>query len=176
MDAILATINDFSTVAIDGKLPWFDYPELKRRDMQFFKDKTKGRDIVVGRKTWEIDLKCTPLKNRGTHYVVTSGNVDGDCIQVKPDISEIMERCAGAVCIGGAHLYSMLLPHCNNIFWTYYTIPNVMLKYFAKEVIQIKEPLNEIFERCNFHYSTLEPCSVKIVDDAMCNFYTFTKI
>lgn len=125
MKAILATVNDFSTIAIDGKLPWFDIPELKKLDMKFFKKETLGKHILVGRKTWENDLKCKPLNGRLIHFVLSTKNVKGDCRTIS-SIQEIYNLpFYNTVCIGGAALYNIILPLCNCVHWTHFTIPGL---------------------------------------------------
>lgn len=124
MDAIFASFGSQDDVCIasaDGSLPWFSNKEVKAADMAFFKKYTMGRDIFVGRNTWEKDLKCKPLKGRGVHYVLSSRPVDGDCVWVK-DISEVPDDC---ICIGGKGLYEAVLPLCTNVYWDRIYIPGV---------------------------------------------------
>lgn len=136
MKAIIATVNDFSTIAVDGKLPWFNIPELKKLDMGFFKRETMGKNILLGRKTWENDLNGKPLDGRFIHYVVSRNNVPGDC-RVVSSIEDIYNLPPNTVCIGGASIYDIILPVCNCIHWTHFTIPGV----FGRTT-NLKTPVN----------------------------------
>ena len=125
MKAVIATVNDFSTIAVDGKLPWFDIPELKKLDMGFFKKETMGQHILVGRKTWENDLKGKPLDGRFIHFVLSSKNVQGDC-RVISSVQDIYNNLPyNTVCIGGGSLYDVVLPICNCVHWTHFIIPGI---------------------------------------------------
>ena len=53
----IAAISQNKVIGADGDLPW-DIPE----DMKFFREKTSGHIIVMGRKTFESFPK--PLPNR----------------------------------------------------------------------------------------------------------------
>ena len=55
--AALAEVN--RAIAYNGKLPW-NIPE----DSQRFQKLTLNHTVIMGRKTWENDLKQHPLKNR----------------------------------------------------------------------------------------------------------------
>lgn len=77
---VAAAAND--VIGIDNTLPW-DIPE----DMKFFKDKTKGRAIIMGRKTYES--VGHPLPNRLSVIVTrqTDYKVDHPNVVVKPDLA-----------------------------------------------------------------------------------------
>lgn len=53
----IVAVSENDVIGVNNDLPW-DIPE----DMQFFKDKTKGRAIIMGRKTYES--VGHPLPNR----------------------------------------------------------------------------------------------------------------
>lgn len=70
MISLIAAISENNCIAKDGHIPW-DIPA----DMKFFKEKTLGHTVVMGRKTWEaIPPQFQPLPNR-TNIVVTK-NID----------------------------------------------------------------------------------------------------
>lgn len=62
---IAALAESNRAIAKNGKLPWH-IPE----DSQRFESITLNQTIIVGRNTWESDLKNSPLKNH--HIIVIS--------------------------------------------------------------------------------------------------------
>ena len=96
----------------DGKLPWY-LPE----DLKFFKEKTMGFPVIMGRKTWESIGK--PLKGR-ENVVLTknpSYQVNG-AIKVS-SLEEALTLFTGDIfVIGGATLYKQALPLTNKVWIT----------------------------------------------------------
>lgn len=117
MKAILATLKDGQTLAIDGKLPWFDVPELKKADMGLFRKFTKGKNLLMGRNTWLNDLNAKRLPGRGTHYIMSEDLVPGDCFVIQPAEDDPI-LTSDKVCIGGKTIYDLVLPKCEQIFWS----------------------------------------------------------
>lgn len=62
---IIAAMSKNHVIGRDGTIPW-SIP----RDLQFFRDMTENRAVIMGRKTWE-SLPVRPLPNR-FNIVVTS--------------------------------------------------------------------------------------------------------
>lgn len=118
MQAVLATLHDRQTLAVDGKLPWFNYPAAKTYDMDYFKKCTMGKDLLVGLNTWQNDLKGKPLPGRGKVYVVSPKKVRGKCETVYPDqLDDFIKTAENIICIGGKTLYEAVLPKCSTVFW-----------------------------------------------------------
>lgn len=97
-------------------------------DMTFFKEKTSGNIVVMGRKTWD-SLPKKPLPNR-FNIVITSSPI------VNPDptaflrldefikwLPKLKEGKQDIYIIGGASIYKQLLPYCDKIYMT--MIPKV---------------------------------------------------
>lgn len=101
------------------------YPE----DMTFFKEKTSGNIVVMGRKTWD-SLPKHPLANR-TNIIITShpeesNNIDVTFTTVEDFLNNIEYLDTGEkdiYIIGGASIYSQLLPYCEKIYMT--VIPKI---------------------------------------------------
>ena len=72
LEAIFAQTTNH-IIGGNNKLPWTStkYKEFSRWDMDLFKDLTKRKNIIMGWNTWE-SLNCKPLKDRYTHYIVTT--------------------------------------------------------------------------------------------------------
>lgn len=83
---VAAAEND--VIGVNNDLPW-EIPE----DMQFFREKTKGRALIMGRKTFEsvghpLPNRLSVVVTRQKDYPVTGKNVI-----VMPDIPSAIEHC-----------------------------------------------------------------------------------
>lgn len=63
---IIAAIAQGNVIGKDGDMPW----PRQTADMQHFHSETRGKAVLMGRKTWE-SLSESPLKHR-TNIIVTS--------------------------------------------------------------------------------------------------------
>ena len=92
-------------------------------DLKYFKERTMGKAVVMGRKTLESLPGGRPLPGR-TKIVLTA-NPDykkEDCVIVH-NKEELCEKCAefpadGVMIIGGATLYNELMEQCDSLFIT----------------------------------------------------------
>ncbi|MEO1131847.1 MAG: dihydrofolate reductase, partial [Cyanobacteria bacterium J06639_1] len=92
-----------------GTLPW-SLPE----DLARFKRLTYGHAVIVGRKTWQIDLQRRGLPGRQTLVLSTSlseTKVDLDDGAVVTSLSQALAAVRGdrAFIIGGASVYAQTL-------------------------------------------------------------------
>lgn len=83
---VAAAEND--VIGVNNALPW-DIPE----DMKFFREKTKGRALIMGRKTFES--VGHPLPNRLNVVVTRQADYKFDApnVVVKPDLQSAIEYC-----------------------------------------------------------------------------------
>lgn len=119
---IIVAFDKKRGIGFDNKLPW---PKLKK-DMKFFKNKTKGNIIIMGRKTWE-SIGCVPLKDR-TNIIITS-NINKINIKNYKDchVYNSIDICLKNLklskrlifIIGGHTLYNQTIDIVNNIYVTY---------------------------------------------------------
>ena len=94
-----------------------------KEDMKFFRAKTNGKVVVMGRKTLESLPGGNPLKNRIN--IVLSSNKDFNplgCV-VCHSFSELFEKLKAydtndVYVIGGESLYNMLMPYCDYAYIT----------------------------------------------------------
>ncbi len=92
-------------------------------DLKYFKERTMGKAVVMGRKTLESLPGGRPLPGR-TNIVLTA-NPDykkEDCVIVH-NKEELCEKCAefpadGIMILGGATLYNELMEQCDSLFIT----------------------------------------------------------
>lgn len=106
MIAIVArSVN--GVIGLDGGLPW-----RCKGDLQFFKRTTMGRKIVIGRTTFE---GLPPLKGREI-FVLTrnpAARFEGATALFSP-----ADVPADAIVCGGAAIYDLLIPRCDQLLVT----------------------------------------------------------
>jgi dihydrofolate reductase len=106
MIAIVAR-SENGVIGKDGKLPW-----RCKGDLQFFKRTTMDRKIVVGRTTFD-DLP--PLKGR--EIFVLTRNSDAH-FEGATAVSDPAEVPADAFVCGGATIYDLMIPQCDQLLVT----------------------------------------------------------
>ncbi|MBM4217254.1 MAG: dihydrofolate reductase [Gammaproteobacteria bacterium] len=105
---LIVAVADNGVIGLEGGLPWKLSEDLRR-----FKQRTLGRPVVMGRKTWESFGRPLPgrtniVVTRRTGYTVDSPgvivvrNLDS-AIEAAGEVEEIM-------IIGGAEIYALALP------------------------------------------------------------------
>ena len=89
-------------------------------DMEFFKEKTMGKPVVMGRKTLESFPNAKPLKNRKNVVLTTDKNFKCDGTEIVHGIKTIVEKYGGddTFVIGGGEVYKQLLPYCDSAYIT----------------------------------------------------------
>jgi dihydrofolate reductase len=108
----IAAMSRERVIGYEGKIPWHISEDLK-----FFKRTTLGHVIVMGRKTFESLVK--PLPGRENWVLSRTATFEGAKVFRHP--SEILPPTDGrkVFVIGGAELYSALLPRCGEILLTH---------------------------------------------------------
>jgi dihydrofolate reductase len=91
----------------DGGLPWHC-----KGDLQFFKRTTMGRKIVVGRTTFE---GLPPLKGR--ELFVLTRNPEAR-FEGAIAVSNPSDAPADAIVCGGAAVYDLMIPQCDQLLVT----------------------------------------------------------
>ena len=112
--SLIAAMDKNRVIGKGGKLPW-NLPA----DMKYFKDKTLGKPIIMGRKTYESLGK--PLPNR-TNIIVTH---DQDCkaegcivVHSVDGALKAAENAEEVMVIGGSQIYKEFLPKANKLYLT----------------------------------------------------------
>ena len=87
-------------------------------DMKFFRSKTIGNVIVMGRKTLESFPNGLPLKNRTNIVLTKNRHYDGKGAILVHSMEELLEEIKKypsdeVYCIGGDSIYKQLLPYCD---------------------------------------------------------------
>ena len=114
---LIAAVAQNGVIGRDGGLPW-RLPE----DLKWFKARTMGKPIIMGRKTWESFPK-RPLPGR-TNIVVTRDAgypADGCVVALSLDAALDAARVEAPeeiMIIGGAELYALALPRVQRMYLT----------------------------------------------------------
>lgn len=96
----IVAVSQNDVIGVNNDLPW-DIPE----DMKFFRDKTKGKALIMGRKTFES--VGHPLPNRLSVIVTRQKNykVEGPQAVIQPDIKSAIEYCRSQISKYGDEIF-----------------------------------------------------------------------
>lgn len=102
-------------------------------DMEFFKQKTIGKIVVMGKNTLLSLPDKKPLANR-TNIVLSTSLKRNDCI-VCNSLDNLLNRLSrystdDIFVIGGAEIYRQLLPYCNTAYITKVKSDKAATKFF----------------------------------------------
>lgn len=92
-------------------------------DMKFFRSKTVGNVVILGRKTLSTFPGGKPLKDRENIVLTSNENFDGQGAVVVHSIDELMEyvkkfNSDSVYVIGGESVYSQLMKYCDTSYIT----------------------------------------------------------
>ena len=117
--SIIAAMGTNYAIGKDNDLVW-DLPD----DMKFFKEKTKGHVVIMGRKNYEsIPAKWRPLPNRTNIILTTQQSLSYDGAIVMSELTEALEFAENqgeeeAFIIGGGQIYKMGIPLADRMYLT----------------------------------------------------------
>lgn len=115
--ALIAACARGGVIGIDNRLPWH-LPE----DMKFFRETTRGKPVIMGRKTWEsLPAAFRPLPGRLN--IVVSRNADypvpgATLVDSLPAALAAAGDADVAFVIGGADLFRQALPLAGRLVLT----------------------------------------------------------
>lgn len=112
--ALIAAVTTNRVIGKDGGMPWH-IPA----DLSYFKQTTKKRPIVMGRRTWESLGR--PLPQRRNIVVTSNPDAWFDGAEAATSLEAALALCAGeplVFCIGGAILYKEALPKADYLYLT----------------------------------------------------------
>ena len=112
--SLIAAMGKNKVIGNKGKLPW-NLPA----DMKYFRDKTRGKPVIMGRKTHESIGK--PLPKRLNIIVTHDNEYKAEGCVVVHSADEAL-KAAGNVeevmIIGGSQIYKEFLPKANRLYLT----------------------------------------------------------
>ena len=103
----IVSINKKNVIGDKGTIPWHFSEDLK-----FFKEKTDGGTVIVGRKTYET---LPPLPNR---TIIQVSKYNGCGTDLKRVLEIYHDLQAPVFVIGGASIYDQFMPYINTFFVT----------------------------------------------------------
>lgn len=112
--SIIVAMDENRVIGYKNKLPWNIPSELK-----YFRETTKGKPVIMGRKTFESIGR--PMPERLNIIVTRDKNYKADnCIVVnnREDAIKAAESSNEIMVIGGAEIYKLFLPTANRLYIT----------------------------------------------------------
>jgi dihydrofolate reductase len=115
--ALIVAVAENGVIGRDGKLPW-RIPE----DMKWFRERTAGRPLIMGRKTWESFPK-RPLPGRTNIVITRDASYKAEGAVVVTSLPAALDVAYGEapeeiMVIGGAEIYRAALPLVRRIYLT----------------------------------------------------------
>ncbi len=90
-------------------------------DMKFFREKTNGSAVIMGRKTLETFPNKKPLKNRVNIVISKSSDLGSEGIIKVSSIQEALNEAKkydNVFVIGGGTIYNQMLKYCDTAYVT----------------------------------------------------------
>ena len=136
----IAAVDRQGAIGKGGKLPWH-----YSADMKFFREKTTGHAVVMGRKTWLTLGK--PLKNRLNIVLSRDPSIEPqESLIVLSDVDSVLSLneslTTDLFVIGGAQVYEAFLPRIEE-----WIITEVPLKIDKADTFMPEGYLEEFKER-----------------------------
>jgi len=115
--SLIAAVARNRAIGNDQRLLWH-LPE----DMRYFKEKTLGKPVIMGRKTWDsLPDAFRPLPGRQNIVVSTNADYPVAGAVLAGSIEQALALTRGAaetMVIGGAELYRQTLPLADRLYLT----------------------------------------------------------
>lgn len=115
MISMIVAVDKNLCIGKDNTLPF-----SIKEDMKWFKEKTIGKTIVMGRKTLESIGK--PLPNRNNIILSRDTALEVEGAVVLNDYNEVIKRALlygeQIVIIGGSEIYNLFLPYAHKLYVT----------------------------------------------------------
>ena len=117
MLSIIVAVSKNNVIGKDNKLIWHLPEDLKR-----FKMITSGKNIIMGRKTFESLGRILPNRK---HIILCNDmemNINDDRVLILDDISRLKDYIDSDeenFVIGGATIYKLLMPLCDKLYITH---------------------------------------------------------
>lgn len=114
--ALIVAVARNGVIGRDGGLPW-----RLSNDLRYFKSKTMGKPIIMGRKTYQSIGR--PLPGRPNIVVSRNPDFSAEGTDVRPSLDEAVQLASTmtsdeAMIIGGAGLYQDALTRASRIYLT----------------------------------------------------------
>ena len=115
MISIIVAVGKNRAIGRNNQLLWH-IPE----DMQHFKEKTMGKTVVMGDKTFQSIGK--PLPGRRNVVVTLDPNFMAEGVEISNSLDDILEAAKKfpeeTFIIGGGQIYALTFPHADKLYIT----------------------------------------------------------
>ena len=110
--SLIAAVARQGVIGKDNRLLWH-LPE----DMKYFRETTRGRPVIMGRKTWEsLPVRFRPLPGRRNIVLTRTATYAADGAEVSSDLASALDLVGGvASVIGGGEIYSAAMEHATRL-------------------------------------------------------------
>ncbi|WP_214482462.1 dihydrofolate reductase [Bacillus sp. SM2101] len=112
--SFIVAVSKNGVIGVDNKLPW-----NLSNDLKYFKSKTTGKNVIMGRKTFDSIGK--PLPNRENYILTRERNYQQEGCHVYHSIDEIIKYLPvdkENMVIGGGEVYKLFSPYVDKIYLT----------------------------------------------------------
>lgn len=107
---LIAAVGKNFELGLNNKLIW-----NISEDLQYFKEVTTGKTVVMGRKTYESIGRALPNRK---NIVLSSKKVLIDNVIVINDYKDVLNTEEDVFIIGGESIYKLFLSYADNIYLT----------------------------------------------------------
>ncbi|UGO51254.1 dihydrofolate reductase [Bacillus phage vB_BanS_Skywalker] len=136
-------------------------------DLRYFRETTKKKIVVMGRKTWEsLPEDKRPLDRRENYVLTRDKDFVAEGAKVIHSIEEILELGKGSkevFIMGGGELYKQMIPHADKMYLTHVHNINMDARVFFPNFGLEWKALTEIRHKADkkhahsFTFATYEP-------------------
>ncbi|MBI3034899.1 type 3 dihydrofolate reductase [Candidatus Woesearchaeota archaeon] len=112
--SLIVAMDENRAIGCRNKLPW-NLPS----ELQYFREATKGKPVVMGRKTYESIGR--PMPERLNIIITRDKNYTADGCIVVNSIQDAIKAAKGSheiMVIGGSEIYRLFLPIANRLYVT----------------------------------------------------------
>ena len=144
---IIAAVGKNLELGLNNKLIW-SIPE----DLQYFKQMTINKTVVMGRKTYESIGR--PLPNRN-NVVLTRKDIKIDGINTIKNYEEVLSMDEEVFIIGGESIYELFLPYADNLYLTEINASHeadTYFPYFDKELYEREIIKSDCYKGVNYSF------------------------
>ncbi len=113
--SMIAAMTQDRVIGLNGDMPWH-LPD----DLKFFKTKTTGKPVIMGRKTFE-SIGSRPLPNRPNVVISRNPELSIPNVQVFQSVEQALDAFAREeelIIMGGGQLYQQMLARADRLYLT----------------------------------------------------------
>lgn len=112
--SLIFAMDENRLIGKDNAMPWH-----LPNDLQYFKQTTMGKPVIMGRKTYESIGRPLPGRRNIILTRQPDYTVDGcEVIHSLDDLKAFQNTPDEVFCIGGAEIYKALIPYADKIYLT----------------------------------------------------------